>query len=259
MYEVTCYDLCGNTINNFFQWDIDQQITIILEGLPDGYLTNAPEVHFANAKRTEAYVVRSTVDNNRVITASIPNILLQEAYPIFVYVYLTDETDVSSQKTILYSEIPVRKRQKPSDYLYVENIKRITAEDIKDEIEASTEAARTDAINSITTTKNNAITQVTNTKNTSIQRVEDERDSAVETIDKGRDEFLATGNNLVAQATQIKNNTQQTYENTVAVANSTKTTIETNIDVMITENGLSSKIVNDGEGNVTLSILINES
>ena len=32
MYEVTCLDLDGNTINNFFQWDIDQKIVIKVKG-----------------------------------------------------------------------------------------------------------------------------------------------------------------------------------------------------------------------------------
>ena len=135
MYEVPCLDLNGDTINKFYQWDIDQKIVINLEGCDVNYLKNAPEVHFCNSSRKEALVVRSTVSNHDTITVDVPNILLQEAYPLLVYVYLTDANDSSSQKTILYSEIPVRKRAKPSDYLYVENITRVTAEMIKKEIE----------------------------------------------------------------------------------------------------------------------------
>ena len=133
MYEVPCLDLNGDTINRFYQWDIDQKIVINLEGCDERYLQNPPEVHFSNSSRKEALVVRSTVSNNDTITVDVPNILLQEAYPLLVYVYLTDANDSSSQKTILYSEIPVRKRAMPSDYLYVENIARITAEMIKKE------------------------------------------------------------------------------------------------------------------------------
>ena len=135
MYEVPCLDLNGDTINRFYQWDIDQKIVINLEGCDINYLKNAPEVHFCNSSRKEALVVRSTVSNHDTITVDVPNILLQEACPLLVYVYLTDANDSSSQKTILYSEIPVRKRAKPSDYLYVENITRVTAEMIKKEIE----------------------------------------------------------------------------------------------------------------------------
>lgn len=60
--------------------------------------------------------------------------MLQEYYPLLIYVYLTDSKDVSSQKTIIKIEIPIRKRAVPSDYEYVENIERITAEQIKQEI-----------------------------------------------------------------------------------------------------------------------------
>lgn len=235
MYEVPCLDLNGDTINRFYQWDIDQKIVINLEGCDVNYLKNAPEVHFCNSSRKEALVVRSTVSNHDTITVDVPNILLQEACPLLVYVYLTDANDSSSQKTILYSEIPVRKRAKPSDYLYVENITRVTAEMIKKEIEQTTLNARTDAIAAITSTKENDCTEVDNKKT----------------------EFITTGAGLVQAATEIKNNTQITYNNAVSVANRTQTTIETHMNDLMLRNGLSLKTVNDGNGNVNLAVVIN--
>lgn len=235
MYEVPCLDLNGDTINKFYQWDIDQKIVINLEGCDVNYLKNAPEVHFCNSSRKEALVVRSTVSNNDTITVDVPNILLQEACPLLVYVYLTDANDSSSQKTILYSEIPVRKRAKPSDYLYVENITRVTAEMIKKEIEQTTLNARTDAIAAITNTKVDDCTEVDNKKT----------------------EFITKGNELVQTATDIKNNTQITYNNAVSVANRTQTTIETHMNDLMLRNGLSLKTVNDGNGNVNLAVVIN--
>lgn len=235
MYEVPCLDLNGDTINKFYQWDIDQKIVINLEGCDVNYLKNAPEVHFCNSSRKEALVVRSTVSNHDTITVDVPNILLQEAYPLLVYVYLTDANDSSSQKTIIYSEIPVRKRAKPSDYLYVENITRVTAEMIKKEIEQTTLNARTDAIADITSTKENDCTEVDNKKA----------------------EFITTGRDLVQAATEIKNNTQITYNNAVSVANRTQTTIETHMNDLMLRNGLSLKTVNDGNGNVNLAVVIN--
>lgn len=235
MYEVPCLDLNGDTINKFYQWDIDQKIVINLEGCDVNYLNNAPEVHFCNSSRKEALVVRSTVSNNDTITVDVPNILLQEACPLLVYVYLTDADDSSSQKTILYSEIPVRKRAKPSDYLYVENITRVTAEMIKKEIEQTTLNARTDAIAAITNTKVDDCTDVDNKKT----------------------EFITTGTDLVQAATEIKNNTQITYNNAVSVANRTQTTIETHMNDLMLRNGLSLKTVNDGNGNVNLAVVIN--
>ena len=235
MYEVPCLDLNGDTINKFYQWDIDQKIVINLEGCDVNYLKNAPEVHFCNSSRKEALVVRSTVSNHDTITVDVPNVLLQEAYPLLVYVYLTDANDSSSQKTILYSEIPVRKRAKPSDYLYVENITRVTAEMIKKEIEQTTLNARTDAIAAITSTKENDCTDVDNKKA----------------------EFITTGKDLVETATGIKNNTQTTYNSAVSVANRTQTTIENNMNDLMLRNGLNLKTVNDGNGNVNLAVVIN--
>lgn len=235
MYEVPCLDLNGDTINRFYQWDIDQKIVINLEGCDVNYLKNAPEVHFCNSSRKEALVVSSTVSNHDTITVDVPNVLLQEACPLLVYVYLTDADDSSSQKTILYSEIPVRKRAKPSDYLYVENITRVTAEMIKKEIEKTTLEARTDAIAAITSTKENDCIEVDNKK----------------------DEFITTGRGLVQAATEIKNNTQIIYNNAVSVANRTQTTIETHMNDLMLRNGLSLKTVNDGNGNVNLAVVIN--
>lgn len=276
MYEVPCLDLNGNTINKFYQWDIDQKIVINLEGCGDRYLQNPPELHFSNSSRKEALVVRSTVKYSGddvavqddsvatmhagdIIIADIPNILLQEPYPLLVYVYLTDADDSSSQKTILYSEIPVRKRAKPSDYLYVENITRITAEMIKKEIESSTETARTNAINEINDIKTKSIATVTDTRDTAVDTITQTKTNAVSTVDEAKEGFITTGNGLVNTATEIKNNTQKTYDNAVSVANKTQQTIETNINTLITKNGVYLKTVNDGSGNVNLAILVNQS
>lgn len=235
MYEVPCLDLNGDTVNRFYQWDVDQKIVINLEGCDVNYLKNAPEVHFCNSSRKEALVVRSTVSNHDTITVDVPNVLLQEAYPLLVYVYLTDANDSSSQKTILYSEIPVRRRAMPSDYLYVENITRVTAEMIKKEIEQTTLDARTNAIAAITSTKNNAC----------------------QAVDDKKNEFITTGRQLVETATNIKNNTQVTYNSAVSVANRTQETIENDMNELMLRNGLTLKTVNDGNGNVNLAVVIN--
>lgn len=276
MYEVPCLDLNGDTINRFYQWDIDQKIVIDLKGCDERYLQNPPEVHFSNSSRKEALVVRSTVKYSGdevavqddsvatmhagdIIIADVPNVLLQESYPLLVYVYLTDADDSSSQKTILYSEIPIRKRAKPSDYLYVENITRVTAEMIKKEIEASTETARTNAINEINDVKTKSIATVTNTRDTAVNTITQTKNDAVSTVDEAKKGFITTGEGLVKTATEIKDNTQKTYDNAVDVANKTQKTIETNINTLITEDGVYLKAVNDGNGNVNLAILVNQS
>lgn len=277
MFEVTCLDAYGNSINSFTQWDVDQKVVITLDGCDSNYLDIAPEVHFCNVKRDEALIVRSTVSNRNTITAFVPNQLLQEPYPLLVYVYLTDSVDVSSQRTILRTEIPVRKRAKPSDYLYVENIERITAEMIKEEIEEDVQDIKTEAINTIQTTKNDAIAlieqyedQITETKNDAYDFITDTKNDAVEYIDNVKSETVAyiseektqfetTAQGLIDDAEQIKADTQVIYENTVSVADQTADKIETDIRTMMLENGMEIQITSDGNGICTASILVAQS
>ena len=134
MFGVECFDTHDNPIDHYTQWDIDQKLKIVVYDADSGLLKNAPYIHFANVKSTEALVVRSTVEGTDTIVVDVPNALLQESWPLLVYVYLNDNLDAHSQKTIIKIEIPVHKRVRPSDYEYVENIERITAETIKQEV-----------------------------------------------------------------------------------------------------------------------------
>lgn len=134
MYEITCFDSDGNSIDYLMQYDINQTLEIRIYGKRDDYLKNPPVILFSNRNSKEARKVRSEVKGTDTIVAKIPNILLQDALPIFVSVYLTDSENDTSQKTILSDEIIVRKQHKPSDYYYVENITQITAQQIKREI-----------------------------------------------------------------------------------------------------------------------------
>ena len=134
MFGVECFDTHDEPISYYTQWDINQTLKIVLYGMDDGYMKTAPYVHFANIKSSEALVVRSTLQGDDTVLVDIPNQLLQEPYPLLIYVYLNDSSDAGSQRKIVKIEIPVHKRAKPSDYEYVENIDRITAEVIKQEI-----------------------------------------------------------------------------------------------------------------------------
>lgn len=134
MFGVGCFDTHDNPIDHYTQWDINQKLKIVVYDVDSSLLKNAPYIHFANVKSTEALVVRSTVEGTDTIVVDVPNSLLQESWPLLVYVYLNDNLDAHSQKTIIKIEIPVHKRVKPSDYEYVENIERITAEVIKQEV-----------------------------------------------------------------------------------------------------------------------------
>lgn len=113
MFEIDCLDSYGNPIEHYTQWDVDQTMKIILNGCKEGYLAIPPEVHFANAKSKEALVVNSTVQGNDTIVVDVPDALLEDEYPLLVYVYLADKNDASSKKTIATIEIPIDKRVRP--------------------------------------------------------------------------------------------------------------------------------------------------
>ena len=110
-------DSYGNVIHNLTQWDVNQKLIV---GVNQS-VAIAPRVHFCNKNSEKALVVESTLSDNKIV-ADIPNILLQEPYRITAYVYLETDIENSSWKTIQTIEIPVRKRPKPDDYEYVENV-----------------------------------------------------------------------------------------------------------------------------------------
>ena len=234
MYEIQCLDTNGNIIEYFTQWDVDQKIVIPIDNYE--VLTSpeysSPEVQFCNKQRTEALVVHSTAIDSHTIIADVPNILLQEPYPLLIYVYLTDSEDVSSQKTILHNEIIIRRRAEPSDYDYIENIERITAEMIKEEIEQDVEETKVSAIESINSTKNEATVYVTKSES------------------------------LYNNTVDVYNDTVAVYNDTVAFSEDTKeqmqTEIENNILTKLVENGTELSMTDDGNGNVTMSIIMTQ-
>lgn len=283
MYEVQCLDSYGNTINYFTQWDVDQTIVIPIDkcNLPDTELPSSPvytlpEVHFCNTKRDERFVTRSMKVDDNTISAVVPNILLQEPYPLLVYVYMTDSKDTSSQKTILRSEIPVRKSAKPSDYFYIENISRITAEMIKDEIEDVVNNTRQAAIDTITTKKTDSVNLVESTKVSAINDITTTTDNAEKAVNNQLDEdydegsivvngnaytggFVNVGNDIISDLDQIKTNSLTEYNETVEIANSTQEQIENDINTTMNENGMTLQSTRDDAGNVDIVILLNQS
>lgn len=289
MFEAKCYDRYNNSVDSFTQWDIDQTIYIHLEACGDDHiykdhLTIAPEVHFSNVKREKALVVRSVIAEDKniqsvipdVIEVKVPNVLLTEPYPILIYVYLTDSRDVSSQTVIVRTELPVRRRSEPHDYYYVENIERITAEMIKEEIEQdvkkikeeaidditakSDEATKLidDAIDDLTAIKNDASNFITAKTTEAVDKIESTLTETHEYIQKELDEFDNAYENLIDQVQDIKKDTQQIYEDTRVIADQTAAEIEGNIRTMMLENGVELKVDNDGTGICIMSIVISQ-
>lgn len=96
------------TAEPLYQWDVNQDL--VISGLS---FAAAPEIHFTNASMVRAVRVFATMDAAGVITARIPNSLLQSSQKMKAHV-CTLEGDVF--KTWYTVELPVRARKKPADY-----------------------------------------------------------------------------------------------------------------------------------------------
>lgn len=92
-----------------YQWDLNQRLPI--ESYPAG-----TQVHFARANAEKALVVTAIAAGDEVY-APIPNILLQTAGELYVYIYPIsgDEAHTDYRETLIV--IP---RAKPEDYVYTE-------------------------------------------------------------------------------------------------------------------------------------------
>lgn len=112
MLELICLDLKGNPITHFTQWDSERKIIII------GEFTSAPMVHFCNKNSEYALCVNSELIDSNQISATVPNSLLREPYPLLIYVYAAGD---DGKQTILSGKIPVKERAEPEGFLYKEN------------------------------------------------------------------------------------------------------------------------------------------
>lgn len=92
--------------NGLYQWDTGRKIKLTDESL------TIDEVHFSNIFYTEALIVEPKSN-----TADIPNILLQYSVEIAIYAVVHN---VDGEQTIYEERLSVRKRAKPSDYVYTE-------------------------------------------------------------------------------------------------------------------------------------------
>ena len=101
------------TVDPLYQWDLNQVLTIY--GLS---LASIPEIHFTNTGMDRAIVRQATMDDAGVISADVPNSLLQKPYTITAYVCIYEGDTFKSLYAI---EIPVKARKKPGDYTIENN------------------------------------------------------------------------------------------------------------------------------------------
>lgn len=128
MFESSCLDLNGNTLCYLTQWDLNQQVMF-----SDLDLTVTPVIHFHSKmlNKDEAVSVIGALEDGNVIV-DVPNFLLQKPYPITIHVC---QAINDSLTTVLSATLPVRAKDKPSDYKYVENISSISVMTIQNELE----------------------------------------------------------------------------------------------------------------------------
>lgn len=116
--------LLENGRSCLYQWDIDQRVEI--ESAEE-----IIEVHFVNAVTSPALVVSVYEEDGRRF-ANIPNILLQQFWPIQAYGCCASRVrDVETFKVI--------RREKPADYIYTETELK-TYGSLEERIEANAEA-----------------------------------------------------------------------------------------------------------------------
>ncbi len=96
------------TAESLYQWDVGQVLKIY--GLS---LARVPEIHFKNSAMDRAIVKQATMSKTGIITASVPNSLLQKPYNITAYVCIWENGTFSTEYKV---EIPVIARAKPNDY-----------------------------------------------------------------------------------------------------------------------------------------------
>lgn len=123
-------DSDGNKLDYLVQWDMNRSIVI-----DNSFgISEPPTFHFCNSKSKEALVVISEIKGSE-ICVKIPNRILQEPFPVFMYVYTHDmDATMPEDKTIAAIRIELKPRVKPSDYLYVENVDKITADRLENMI-----------------------------------------------------------------------------------------------------------------------------
>lgn len=98
----------SDNAKHFYQWDTGRKLVV-----NDDECT---QVHFVN-EYTELALTCQIFDQDGLRVVNVPNILLQVAKPITVYLNLIDEDG----RLTSYSEIlPVVPRKKPEDYIYTE-------------------------------------------------------------------------------------------------------------------------------------------
>lgn len=180
MLGVHLLDSNGTTISSLTQWDYN--ITLIIE---ESGFTTAPMFHFAHEDSENTLPIQSVLEDGK-ISVEVPNILLQEAKKILVYIFVKSG---ESGRTVEIMRIPVRDKAKPLDYEYSDNLEIVNLYELQEELKAAAAEAQS-ASDSATEAANNA-----NNKASVAQMAADAANTATSQANTARDQA-----NVAAQA-----------------------------------------------------------
>lgn len=175
VYQMRCFDINGNSIRHLTQWDSGQEIII------EGDFTIAPSVHFCNKNSKKAICVTSTIIDDGQIKTSVPNSLLTEAYPITIYVYLSEDRKKS---TIASCSIPIKARPEPEDYLFEEDLHVVYLTELEQEV-LNLKTSIIEATNNANDAANRALQYISDGTDIGDKVVTFSEDSTIEDIQSG--------------------------------------------------------------------------
>ena len=141
--------------------------------------------HFAHEDSENTLPIQSVLEDGK-ISVEVPNILLQEAKKILVYIFVKSG---ESGRTVEIMRIPVRDKAKPLDYEYSDNLEIVNLYELQEELKAAAAEAQS-ASDSATEAANNA-----NNKASVAQTAADAANTATSQANTARDQA-----NVAAQA-----------------------------------------------------------
>jgi hypothetical protein len=101
--------------DDLHQWDTGRILNIKdLSFMRTADVAYIPEIHFSNDEMKEAIVKQPTVDENGVITVQIPDIMLQRAGKLDVYIYAHNSDESYTKYRLVLNVVA---RTKPADYI----------------------------------------------------------------------------------------------------------------------------------------------
>lgn len=224
------------TVETLYQWDKNQ--TLEIRGLS---LASIPEIHFTSVGMDRAIVRQASMSNAGVITAMIPNSLLQKPAKIMAYVCIYEGKTFESLYAI---EIPVKTRSKPNDYtlenddgeIYsfnaLENLVLNSVQKVE-KLHAQTVEIVGNNIAQIDKAKESALSEISKATDNGVEEIETAKNSAINEVENTGAQIIS---DCQAIKTELTTETKNTLDNHLATFEIIKSTLVAgNTEVTITD------------------------